>query len=299
MKKLKKLVAMAITIVMLTAVTSGNVVKATEENEVSSEVESELLNSDDSNTADTDASDAEIDLRILDNVATQEELDSYHTNTRKEELVENTRDEEGYVHVSSLYVTTDELKHFSNALDYGLINSENVSTTISSEEFDKLFFYYHFLDLIDSEHQVLVDCSWSMNNTFRWSKIEAARNFMPYLYWDSFKFSRLFEEDSSSSEIFKTLNTLANSTDKSKTKVLLSDLWDNTLDKLEENNSLSLIVFVPYQITNADGVIHCDDMAKKILAKWKNSTIYIAYMDEAIVEYNNLDGAIDVVTYVP
>jgi hypothetical protein len=80
-------------------------------------------------------------------------------------------------------------------------------------------------------------------------------------------------------------------------------IYSSDLKDISEVNhiasSQSAIFFTPYELSNCDDGTFCDTIAKHILSNWTNSVVYIAYDDFYIVEYNNIDTALQIVTYIP
>jgi hypothetical protein len=293
MKNIKKLIFTALAIFLLVPINCNFITMATNNSNDLSKEQS-ITPSEQENTSNEN-------LSVSNQITTQEELTSYRTNSQKDKLIALAKDEYDFVRMSNMYITVDDLKHFSNALNYNLIIDNTDTTNVDSiEDYNKEFFYYYFLDMINAEQKVYVDCSTSMNKTFKYEKINSAKLLMPYINFNSFK-AKLIFEDSNSSDIYGSLNEILEENAelyKSKSIIMLTDLWDTENSELSEKSDISAIFFVPYNVTNLDAKNHCDDIAKKLLSKWNSSCVYIAYMDETIIEYNNYNNALDIVTYI-
>jgi hypothetical protein len=73
---------------------------------------------------------------------------------------------------------------------------------------------------------------------------------------------------------------------------------ENISSLLEERNFVFAVVKTKANINDYDEVNFYDAKAKELLDYWKNSSVYIEYTDELIVEYSNLNnGELEVITF--
>lgn len=164
---------------------------------------------------------------------------------------------------------------------------EDISVKLSDFP-ENVQFYCKFLDFINTDYsKIYIDNSESMKNTFKEEYLDIVPLMAPYIYIksDPQNIEKVYISEKGKTALYKYLNNL----EPSGTTLIVTDLWDTCSIPLETANNKSVIFFVPYKSSNAEGVEHCETVISDILDKWENSSIFIAYLDDVIVEYNNIN----------
>lgn len=204
-------------------------------------------------------------------------------------------------------------------------SSENMITTYhimnqySEKGHQDINFYTAFFENeISSLREIstiYLDCSYSMDKTFTDEKEKIMQNLDQLISKNEIVVEEVFKN--AKTHLYSLLDSIAgeNNNDWFQKKtdifshVIVTDLCDTGDIAIDETLKIptfsNFVIFcVPYESTDKKAVLHCETFANEVLDRglWVQSSVFIVYTDEVIVEYNNKDwqfgpGGINI--YIP
>lgn len=184
---------------------------------------------------------------------------------------------------------------------YHLLNESTQNDFYSAFFNNEEFSYLPF-------EEIYQDTSSSMTSNFEYETEKIVKNISPILDEKKLEIKPVFEN--SKTNLYKFIGSFCNKENKfspEKTIVIISDLWNTSKFEDEFEYSGNLVFCVPYESTNKEAVLHCEDVANNLILNHNKFgiggmdiiDIYIVYMDQTIVKYSNgffngNDGYVDI-----
>lgn len=202
------------------------------------------------------------------------------------------------------FENNDWLSIYSSSED--MITTYHIMNQYSEKEQKDINFYTAFFEneiLFSREiSTIYMDCSYSMDKTFGDEKEKIMQNLNQFISKNEIVVEEVFKN--AETHLYSLLDSIAekNSNDWFQKKsdifshVIVTDLCDTgdaTIDEALKSPTFSnfVIFCVPYESTNKKAVLHCETFANEVLDRglWVQSSVFIVYTDEVVVEYHNKD----------